>query len=99
MRMLRTDLADVTGYTFLVNGQPAASPWHGEFLLATPCGCALTPVRFLCGFPVWMWCDGQVKPVTVQEFRIGTAKQITMCWSAPAVCWKRNPLIAVALSR
>ena len=31
MRMMRTDLADVTGYTFLVNGKSPAQNWTGLF--------------------------------------------------------------------
>jgi CopA family copper-resistance protein len=31
MRMLKTDLSDVTGYTFLVNGKTPEQNWTGEF--------------------------------------------------------------------
>lgn len=83
MRMLRTDLADVTGYTFLVNGQPAASPWHGEFRpgdtvrlrFINAAAMSFFDVRIPGLDMVVVSADGQpVKPVTVQEFRIGTAE-------------------------
>ncbi len=31
MRMLKTDLSDVTGYTFLVNGKTPQQNWTGAF--------------------------------------------------------------------
>ncbi len=31
MRMLKTDLSDVTGYTFLVNGKTPQRNWTGLF--------------------------------------------------------------------
>src|SRR5690606_21118803 len=83
MRMLRTDLADVTGYTFLVNGQSAASPWHGEFRpgdtvrlrFINAAAMSFFDVRIPGLDMVVVSADGQpVKPVTVQEFRIGTAE-------------------------
>ncbi|MBE0482924.1 MAG: copper resistance system multicopper oxidase [Bacterioplanes sp.] len=83
MRMLRTDLADVTGYTFLVNGQPATRPWQGEFhpgetlrlRFINASAMSFFDVRIPGLDMIVVSADGQpVKPVTVQEFRIGTAE-------------------------
>ncbi len=85
MRMDPADLADVTGYTYsyLMNGRHAAGNWTGLFAPGET-----IRLRFINGSAMSIFdvripgldmtvvaADGQpVKPVTVQEFRIGTAE-------------------------
>lgn len=83
MRMARTDLSDVTGYDFLVNGLTNAGNWTGIF---TPG--QTVRLRFINAAAMTMYdvripglamqvvaADGQpVKPVTVDEFRFGNAE-------------------------
>ena len=83
MRMLRTDLSDVTGYTFLTNGKTPEENWTGIF---TP-GETLR-LRFVNAAAMTMYdvripgltmtivaADGQpVEPVEVDEFRFGVAE-------------------------
>lgn len=85
MRMLPTDLADVSAatYTYLINGQTPASNWTGLFSKGEK-----VRLRFINGAAMTFFdvripglkmtvvaADGQnVHPVTVEEFRIGVAE-------------------------
>jgi CopA family copper-resistance protein len=85
MRMDPTDLADVTGYayTYLMNGTTPAGNWTGLFKRGER-----VRLRFINGSSMTFFdvripglkllvvaADGQdVEPVTVDEFRIGTAE-------------------------
>jgi L-ascorbate oxidase len=80
MRMDPTDLADVTGYTFLVNGRGPADNWTGLFRPGEK-----VRLRFINGAAMTMFdvrvpglkltvvqADGQdVRPVEVDTFRFG----------------------------
>ena len=80
MRMDPTDLADVTGYTFLVNGKGPADNWTGLFKPGEK-----VRLRFVNGSAMTLFdvrvpglklkviqADGQdVEPVTVDTFRFG----------------------------
>ena len=85
IRMSDSDIADVTGhtYTYLMNGVPPAAGWVGEFRPGER-----VKLRFINGSAMSIFdvripglrmtvvaADGQdVEPVTVDEFRIGTAE-------------------------
>lgn len=83
MRMLPTDLADVTGYHFLVNGKTNAQNWTGLFKPGEK-----LRLRFINAAAMTFYdlripglkmtiiaADGQpVEPVEVDEFRFGTAE-------------------------
>ncbi len=83
MRMMATDLSDVSGYTFLVNGQTTTTPWAGRF---TPG--ERVRLRFINGAAMSYFdvripglkmevvqTDGQnIVPVLVDEFRISVAE-------------------------
>lgn len=83
MRMDPTDLADVAGYTFLVNGRGPADNWTGLFRPGEK-----VRLRFINGSAMTIFdtripglrmkvvqADGQdVKPVEVDEFRIGVGE-------------------------
>ena len=83
MRMDPTDLADVTGYTFLVNGRGPKDNWTGLFepgeriRLRFINASAMTffDVR-IPGLPMTIFsADGQnVQPVRVDEFRFGVGE-------------------------
>lgn len=79
MRMDPTDLADVTGYTFLVNGKGPADNWTGLFKpgervrLRIIDGSAMSifDVRIPGAQMIVVAADGQsVQPIPVDEFRI-----------------------------
>ena len=85
MRMSPTDIMDVTGatYTFLVNGQPPAANWTALFkpgervrLRFINSASMSTFDVMVPGLPLTVVAaDGSdVKPVTVDEFRIGVAE-------------------------
>lgn len=83
MRMLRTDLSDVTGYTFLVNGKTAQQNWSGTFKTGEKIRLRFINASAMSFFDVRIpnlnmtvvSADGQaVKPVNVDEFRIGAAE-------------------------
>lgn len=85
MRMSDRDISDVTGYTytFLMNGQTPANGWQGIFkkgekvLLRFINAGAMTffDVRIPGLKMTVVAADGQyVEPVTIDEFRIGTAE-------------------------
>ncbi len=83
MRMLKTDLSDVTGYTFLVNGQTPQQNWTGAFKTGEKIRLRFINASAMSFFDVRIpnlkmtvvSADGQpVKPIPVDEFRIGTAE-------------------------
>ena len=83
MRMDPTDLADVTGYTFLVNGRGPTDNWRGLFNSGEK-----VRLRFINGSAMTIFdaripglrlrvvqADGNdVEPVDVDEFRIGVGE-------------------------
>lgn len=83
MRMMPTDLSDVSGYTFLMNGQTTGVPWAEQFVPGER-----VRLRFINGAAMSYFdvripglqmevvqTDGQnVVPVTVDEFRIAVAE-------------------------
>jgi len=83
MRMLKTDLSDVTGYTFLMNGKTPAQNWTGMFKpnekvrlrFINASAMSFYDVRIPNLKMTVVSADGQpVQPVPVNEFRIGTAE-------------------------
>lgn len=83
MRMLKTDLSDVTGYTFLINGQPSTQEWVGQFKPQDKIRLRFINAAAMSFFDVRIpnlkmtvvSADGQpVQPVTIDEFRIGAAE-------------------------
>jgi CopA family copper-resistance protein len=85
MRMDATDLADVSGYayTYLMNGQAPAANWSGLFdpgervrlRIINGSSMSFFDVRIPGLRMTVVATDGQdVEPVTVDEFRIGTAE-------------------------
>jgi CopA family copper-resistance protein len=83
MRMLKTDLSDVTGYTFLVNGQTPQQNWTGTFKTGEKVRLRFINASAMSFFDVRipdlkmtvLSADGQpVQPVPVDEFRIGAAE-------------------------
>lgn len=83
MRMLKTDMSDVTGYTFLVNGKTPQQNWTGNFKTGDKVRLRFINASAMSFFDVRIpnlkmtvvSVDGQpVKPVAIDEFRIGTAE-------------------------
>jgi len=83
MRMLKTDMSDVTGYTFLVNGKTPQQNWTGNFKAGEKVRLRFINASAMSFFDVRIpnlkmtvvSTDGQpVKPVAIDEFRIGTAE-------------------------
>ncbi|RSO57749.1 copper resistance system multicopper oxidase [Acinetobacter lactucae] len=83
MRMLKTDMSDVTGYTFLVNGKTPEQNWTGNFKAGDKVRLRFINASAMSFFDVRIpnlkmtvvSADGQpVKPVAIDEFRIGTAE-------------------------
>lgn len=83
MRMLPTDLADVTGYTFLTNGKTPGQNWTGLFKpgekvrlrFINASAMSIYDVRIPGLKMTVVEADGQrVEPVTVDEFRFGVAE-------------------------
>lgn len=83
MRMLKTDLSDVTGYTFLINGKTSEQNWTGMFKPNEKVRLRFINASAMSFFDVRIpnlkmtvvGADGQpVQPVPVDEFRIGTAE-------------------------
>ncbi|WP_374573050.1 copper resistance system multicopper oxidase [Acinetobacter sp.] len=83
MRMLKTDLSDVTGYTFLINGKTPQQNWTGLFRPNEKIRLRFINASAMSFFDVRIpdlkmtvvSADGQpVQPVAVDEFRIGTAE-------------------------
>lgn len=83
MRMLPTDLSDVTGYTFLVNGKSPEQNWIGLFKPGERVRLRFINASAMSFFDVRIpgltmqvvSSDGQnVEPVAVDEFRFGVAE-------------------------
>lgn len=85
MRMNQSDLADVSGYTYtyLVNGHSPAANWTGTFRRGERIRLRFINAAAMSYFDVRIpglkmtvvAADGQlVRPVTVEEFRIGNAE-------------------------
>ena len=83
MRMLKTDMSDVTKYTFLINGKTPEQNWTGNFKAGEKVRLRFINASAMSFFDVRIpnlkmtvvSADGQpVKPVPVDEFRIGTAE-------------------------
>ncbi|MGK5736451.1 copper resistance system multicopper oxidase [Acinetobacter junii] len=83
MRMLKTDLSDVTGYTFLLNGKTPQQNWTGAFKAGEKVRLRFINASAMSFFDVRIpnlrmmvvSADGQpVQPVPVDEFRIGAAE-------------------------
>lgn len=83
MRMDPTDLADVTGYTFLVNGKSAAQNWTGLFKpgervrlrFINASSMSYYDVRIPGLKMIVVQADGSgIEPVPVDEFRIAVAE-------------------------
>ncbi len=83
MRMDPTDLSDVSGYTFLVNGKSAAQNWTGLFKPGERVRLRFINASAMSYFDVRIpglkmiviQADGQnVQPVPVDEFRIAVAE-------------------------
>ena len=83
MRMLKTDLSDVTDYTFLLNGKTVAQNWTGLFQPNEKIRLRFINASAMSFFDVRIphlkmtvvGADGRaVTPVAVDEFRIGTAE-------------------------
>lgn len=83
MRMSPTDLADVSGYTFLVNGKTAAQNWTGLFKAGEKVRLRFINASSMSFYDVRIpglkmevvQADGQnVEPVTVDEFRFAVAE-------------------------
>jgi FtsP/CotA-like multicopper oxidase with cupredoxin domain len=83
MRMMRTDLADVTGYTFLMNGKSPIGNWTGIFRKGESVRLRFINASAMSFFDVRIpglkmsvvQADGQdIEPVSVDEFRFGVAE-------------------------
>lgn len=83
MRMLKTDLSDVSDYTFLVNGKTPEQNWTGPFQSNEKVRLRFINAAAMSFFDVRIpnlkmtvvSADGQpVKPVSIDEFRIGAAE-------------------------
>lgn len=83
MRMRATDLADISNYQFLINGQSAAAPWRLNFQagqtfrlrIINSSAMSIFDVRIANLKMTIVAADGQpVKPVEVDEFRFGVAE-------------------------
>ncbi|MGL5141682.1 MAG: copper resistance system multicopper oxidase [Acinetobacter baumannii] len=83
MRMLKTDMSDVTGYIFLVNGKTPQQNWTANFKAGDKVRLRFINASAMSFFDVRIpnlkmtvvSADGQpVKPVAIDEFRIGTAE-------------------------
>lgn len=83
MRMLSTDLADISNYTFLVNGKTPDQNWTGLFKLGEKIRLRFINASAMSFYDVRIpglemtvvAADGQaVEPVKVDEFRFGVAE-------------------------
>ena len=83
MRMLPTDLADISNYTFLVNGKTPDQNWTGIFNKGEKIRLRFINASAMSFFDVRIpdlkmtvvAADGQnIEPVTVDEFRFGIAE-------------------------
>lgn len=83
MRMMQTDLADVTGYTFLMNGKSPEQNWTGLFKVGERVRLRFINASAMSFFDVRIpnlkmsvvQSDGQnIEPVAVDEFRFAPAE-------------------------
>ena len=83
MRMLPTDLADISNYTFLINGKTSDQNWFGLFKFGEKVRLRFINASAMSFFDVRIpnlkmtivAADGQpVEPVLVDEFRFGVAE-------------------------
>lgn len=83
MRMLPTDLSDVSGYTFLINGKSPNQNWTGIFKLGERLRLRFINASAMSFYDVRIpglkmtvvQADGQpVEPVEIDEFRFGVAE-------------------------
>lgn len=83
MRMMRTDLADVTGYTFLINGKSPDQNWTGIFKPGARVRLRFVNASAMSFFDVRIpglklnvvQADGQnIEPLRVDEFRFAPAE-------------------------
>ncbi|MEB3768087.1 multicopper oxidase domain-containing protein [Acinetobacter sp. MD2] len=83
MRMLKTDLSDVTGYTFLLNGKTPTQNWTADFKQGEKMRLRFINASAMSFFDVRIpnlkmtvvAADGQpVQPVSVDEFRFGAGE-------------------------
>ncbi|WP_111896040.1 multicopper oxidase domain-containing protein [Acinetobacter sp. MB5] len=83
MRMLRTDMSDVTGYHFLVNGKTEQQNWTDTFKAGEKIRLRMINASAMSFFDVRIpnlkmtvvSADGQpIQPVTVDEFRFGAGE-------------------------
>lgn len=83
MRMMPTDIADVSGYTFLINGNNPAQNWTGLFSPGERIRLRFVNAAAMTYFDIRIpglemtvvQADGNnVQPVTVDEFRIAVAE-------------------------
>ncbi len=83
MRMMQTDLADITGYTFLVNGKSPDQNWTGLFKPGERVRLRFINASAMTFYDVRVpglkmtvvQSDGQnVEPVSVDEFRFGVSE-------------------------
>jgi len=88
MRMSPTDLADVSGYTFLINGKPPEQNWTGIFKTGEKVKLRLINASAMSFYDVRILDTGRerlkmtvvatdgraVEPVTVDELRFGVAE-------------------------
>ena len=81
--MLKTDLSDVTGYTFLMNGQTPEKNWTASFKQGEKIRLRMINASAMSFFDVRIpnlkmtvvAADGQpVKPVQIDEFRFGAGE-------------------------
>ena len=94
MRMNPTDIADVTGatYSYLLNGQVAENPWHGQFTpgervrlrFVNASAGTFYDVRIPGVSMQLIEVSGQpVEPVDIEEFRIGMAETYDVIVTLP----------------
>ncbi|MBI2234079.1 MAG: copper resistance system multicopper oxidase [Micavibrio aeruginosavorus] len=92
MRMLPTDLSDVSGYTFLVNGRTPEQSWTGIFKpgervrlrFINASAMSIYDVRIPGLKMSVVQADGQdVEPVAVDEFRFGVAETYDVIVTPP----------------
>jgi FtsP/CotA-like multicopper oxidase with cupredoxin domain len=92
MRMAKTDLADVTGYTFLINGKSPDQNWTGIFKSGERVRLRFVNASSMSFFDLRIpglkmkvvQADGQgVEPVKVDEFRIAPAETYDVVVTPP----------------
>lgn len=83
MRMMPTDLADVTGYTFLVNGKTPDQNWTGIFKKGEKVRLRFINASAMSIYDIYIpglkmklvAADGQnIEPISIDEFRFGVAE-------------------------